>query len=96
MVDGENKLKGIISLDGMKGIMISPETWDWVLAADVMAEAKKTLKAEMSLREAMDYMRDNSVEEVPIVDEDRHVVGMLDSRSIRIRLTEEVVRRREA
>ena len=96
VVDGENKLKGIISLDGMKGIMISPETWDWVLAADVMAEAKKTLKAEMSLREAMDYMRDNSVEEVPIVDEDRHVVGMLDSRSIRIRLTEEVVRRREA
>jgi CBS domain-containing protein len=95
VVDGENKLKGITSLDGMKGIMISPETWDWILAADVMAEGKKTLKSDISLCEAMDYMRDNSVEEIPIVDEDRHVVGMLDSRSIHIRLTEEVVRLRE-
>ena len=31
-----------------------------------------------------------------VIDEDDHVVGMLDTRSIRIRLTEEVVRRREA
>ena len=96
VVDGENKLKGILSLDGMKGIMISPETWDWVLAADVMAKPKRTIKGDMTLRAAMDYMRDNGVEEVPVIDDEDRVVGMLDTRSIRIRLTEEVVRRREA
>lgn len=96
VVDGKNNLKGILSLDGMKGIMISPDTWDWVLATDVMTESKRTVNPEMPLNTAIDYMRDHSVEEVPVIDADQHVVGMLDSRSIRIRLTEEVVRRREA
>lgn len=92
----DNELKGVLSLDGMKGIMISPETWDWVLAADVMSEVHGTVTPEMMLPKAIEFMRDNGVEEVPVVDASNCVVGMLDNRSIRIRVNEEVIRRRES
>ncbi|HIA48498.1 MAG TPA: CBS domain-containing protein [Candidatus Hydrogenedentes bacterium] len=96
VVGGEDELKGVLSLEGMKGIMISPDTWDWVLAADVMSEVNGTVTADMRLDKALESMRDNGVEEVPVVDGSNKIIGMLDQRTIRIRVNEEVIRRRES
>jgi CBS domain-containing protein len=96
VVGSEDELKGVLSLEGMKGIMISPDTWDWVLAADVMSETNGTVAADMRLDKALEFMRDHGVEEVPVVDESNRIVGMLDRRTIRIRVNEEVIRRRES
>lgn len=95
VVGNDNELKGVLSLDGLKGIVVSPETWDWVLAADVMTHTEHTVGKDMPLQEALDFMRDRTFEEVPVVDKDNHILGMLDERAVRIRVNEEVIRRRE-
>jgi Kef-type K+ transport system membrane component KefB len=96
VVGSNDELKGVLSLEGMKGIMISPDTWDWVLAADVMSEVTDTVTSELSLESAMELMQDNNADEVPVVDESDKIVGMLDRRTIRILVNEEVIRRRES
>ena len=98
IVDGEGGLKGVITLEDLKGVMTSQETWDWVLAADVMSPVQDKVTADTPLQEALDYMRECGVEEMPVVapaDEDK-VLGVLDRRFVRIRLSAEVVKRRQA
>jgi Kef-type K+ transport system membrane component KefB/predicted transcriptional regulator len=95
VVDGDNRLKGVLTLDGLKAILLDPETWDWVLAADVMGEAKYHVDKEMSLKKAVDYLRDSGKEEVPVTDESGVVLGVMDQRLIRIRVKEEAIRRRQ-
>ena len=96
VVGDHNELKGVLTLDGLKGIVMAPETWDWVLAADVMTFAKYTVRKEMPLQEALDFMRETELEEVAVVDEENRILGMLDERSVRISVNEEVIRRRES
>lgn len=97
VVDGESRLQGIITLDALKGVMTSQETWDWVLAADVMAPVVDKVIAETSLSDALNHMLENGIEELPVTagDEADRVVGILDRRQVRIRVNEEVVRRRQ-
>ena len=97
VVDGEGRMKGVITLEDLKGVMMSQETWDWVLAADVMAPVEDKVAAETPLQEALDYMRECGVEEMPVVtkaDEEK-VLGVLDQRLVRIRVNAEVVKRRQ-
>ena len=98
VVDGEGRMKGVITLEDLKGVMMSQETWDWVLAADVMAPVEDKVAAETPLQEALDYMHECGVEEMPVVtkaDADK-VLGVLDQRLVRIRVNAEVVKRRQA
>lgn len=96
VVDMSNRLRGLISLDSLKGIISSQETWDWVLAADVMGPVQNTATVETPLRDAADLMRRYHLEELAVLEaEDSEVVvGMLDERSLRIRVSEEALRRR--
>lgn len=98
VVDGEGRLKGIISLDILRGVVTSQETWDWVLAADVMEPAEDKLSADMPLPEALEQLRGRRIEEVPVVasSTDETVVGILDTRLVRIRVNEELVKRRQS
>lgn len=96
VVGDHNELKGVLTLDGLKAIVMAPETWDWVLAADVMTLAKYTVTREMPLGEALDFMRERELEEVAVVDGANRIVGMLDERAVRIRVNEELIRRRES
>lgn len=96
VVGDHNELKGVLTLSGLKGIVMDPQTWDWVLAADVMTLAKYTVRKEMPLEEALEFMRERELEEVAVVDEENRILGMLDERAVRIRVNEEVIRRRES
>jgi CBS domain-containing protein len=97
VVDGSGSLKGKISLDELRGVMTSQETWDWVLAADVMAPTDDRVEADATLSEALDRMRERGVEQIPVVESEAvpRVVGVLDQRGMRIRVNEELVKRRQ-
>lgn len=98
VVNGEGGLEGVISLEDLRGVMTSQETWDWVLAADVMASAEQKVSADVPLQYALDQMHELGVEELPVVASasENKVVGILDQRAVRIRVNEEVVRRRQS
>lgn len=97
VVDGGGRLKGVISLDVLRGVVTSQETWDWVLAVDVMGPVTDKVTADMPLEDALARLRERGVEEAPVVESDSsdRVVGILDTRLVRIRVNEELVRRRQ-
>lgn len=98
VVDKEGRLAGVISLDDLKGILTSQDTWDWVLANDVMVQAIDKTSPETPLKEVLAFMNGHGIEEMPVVsdDSDRRSLGMIDQRSTRIRINDELVRRRQA
>ena len=96
-MDGEGRLKGVITLEDLKGVMTSQDTWDWVLASDVMGQVQDKVTADTPLQAALDYMRECGVEEMPVVasaNTDK-VLGVLDRRLVRIRVNGEIVKRRQ-
>ncbi|MCH7908741.1 MAG: cation:proton antiporter [Candidatus Hydrogenedentes bacterium] len=97
VVDREGALKGVISLDELKGVLATQDTWDWVLAADVMAPARDKVSPETPLEDALEHMRLHEIEEMPVVADgaESRPVGILDRRGARIRINEELVRRRQ-
>jgi len=96
VVGSENELKGILSLNSLRTIMMDQETWDWVLAADVMAMAKDTVTPDMPLEKALALLKISESEELPVVDKDLKSIGIIDQRSTRIRVNEELLVRRES
>ncbi len=69
-----------------------------MLAVDVMGPVTDKVTADTPLEEAMAQMRERGVEEAPVVESgssDR-VVGIMDTRLVRIRVNEELVRRRQS
>lgn len=97
VTDPDGALTGVISLDDLKEVMAQQDTWDWVLANDVMAPVVNKVDPEMPLQKALDYMQAKGIEEVPVVEGDGQdrAVGILDERGVRIRLNREVLRRRQ-
>lgn len=97
VVDSDKRLRGIIALDDLKEIVISPDTWPWVLAMDVMVSADDRTSPDAPLADALDFMRQTGVEELPVVtgNGDGRAIGILDQRSVRIRVNEELLRRRQ-
>jgi len=97
VVDRGDRLKGVIGLDDLKEVMVNQDTWRWVLAADVMTHAEDKVSRTTPLREAVDYMREVGIEEMPVTatETDETAAGILDERTVRIRVSEEVLRRRQ-
>ncbi len=97
VVDAKGELKGVIALDDLKDIIVNQDTWDWVLANDVMAPSKYRVSPDEPLEEALGRMRELGLEDIPVVKENggQQAVGILDERVVRIRVNEEVLRRRQ-
>lgn len=97
VVDGEGHLRGVISLDDLKEVMVDQDTWDWVLANDVMSRVVDKVRPDAPLSEAIDTMRELGLEEIPVVRNggDNTAVGILNQRAVRIQVNEEVLRRRQ-
>ena len=98
VVDKDGRLAGVITLDDLKGILTSQDTWDWVLANDVMVQAVDKTSPKTPLKEALAFMNGRGIEEMPVVSDDseQRSLGMIDQRSTRIRINDELVRRRQA
>jgi len=96
VVNGSGDLAGQISLDELRRVMTHQDTWDWVLAADVMAPATDRVPADAPLADVLHDMRERGIEQLPVIQSHTHpkVLGVLDQRSVRIRVNEEVVKRR--
>jgi Kef-type K+ transport system membrane component KefB/CBS domain-containing protein len=92
-VDG--RIGGVISLEGLKHALMDQGVWEWVVAHDVMTPVVDKVTASMPLKSAMDLMAQLHLEQVPVVDDQGGdtPVGLLDLRSARVLVEEEVIRR---
>jgi CBS domain-containing protein len=95
VVGPDGRIAGVISLENLKHALLDQNVWEWVVAYDVMTPVVDKVTLSMPLRSAIDLMAQLHLEQIPVVDdeEEQILIGLLDMRTARIRLEEEVIRR---
>jgi CIC family chloride channel protein len=77
--DGE--FLGIIALDALKGIIADEGHLSMIVAADVMSE-EQPITNHMTLAEVAARFAEADLERLPVVDEQRRLVGMISKRDV--------------
>ncbi len=97
VVDNEKTVTGAITLDGLRNTFATQELNDWLVALDIAEPVIATAVPALSLSEAFEQARQLDVEHLPVTvsPQDNHLVGLLDCRAVRRRITAEVLARQQ-
>jgi Kef-type K+ transport system membrane component KefB len=97
VIDKKEQVIGILGVEGLKQVLVDQDTWQWLLASDVMQPVEAKTFGGAELREVLDNMRALRIPEMPVVkgDSDHSVVGMLDLNDADKRIEVEVLRRQQ-
>ncbi|MFH1313515.1 MAG: cation:proton antiporter [Candidatus Eisenbacteria bacterium] len=95
VVGSDGRITGVISLENLKHAVMDQNVWEWVVAHDVMTPVVDKVTPSMPLKSAMHMMDQIHLEQVPVVDDEEGQVpmGLMDMRTARILIEEEVIRR---
>ncbi len=81
VLDDEQRLIGIITLDDLTALAAEPELDGLVRADDVMRPPVAVRRTDLVSR-ALDQMTSMGVRELPVIDEERRVIGLLDEAAV--------------
>jgi len=96
VTDAGGRLTGVIGIQALKVVFNMHELTDFMVAHDVMQPVSSTVSETTPLADAMACMRDQGLDYLLVVaseDPDRPV-GLLEERSVRRRLSQEILSRR--
>lgn len=98
VINRDHALVGVITLDAMKEVFASQDTWEWLLARDVQLPVAEVSAPEAPLQEALHTMRETGVEQLIIVTNhgENRLAGAIDSRRARKRIHEELLKRQKS
>lgn len=98
VVSEEGNIKGVLTFDMLKELLVDRDTWQWMLVGDVMHPIEERLSSGQNLAEAMQDMRNMQTDVLPVVEssDSEKLVGVLDLREARRRIGAELVRRQTA
>lgn len=98
VVDRQNQMIGILSLDALKNLLSNPDSWAWLLVSDVMKPIEQKVFSSSGLKEVLDQMYELNVDQTPVIKQNNGPVpvGILDVAKARERIDIEVFRRRQA
>ncbi|HEY6098605.1 MAG TPA: chloride channel protein [Anaeromyxobacter sp.] len=82
VVDGRGSFLGVITLDGLKGHLGDEHQLEMIVAADVMDRSVQPLTSAMRLSEAAPRFAEAVSEHLPVVDDERRLVGTASKRDI--------------
>lgn len=77
IVDGEERLEGIITDGDLRRMMEKYDDVDGLTAKDVMSKSPKTISEDELAYNAYRMMEQNSITQLVVVDKDRHYKGMV-------------------
>lgn len=85
VVDQAGKSIGMVSMNDLKQLMVSQDTWEWILAGDIISPVKEVITKTESLKDALKTLKQLGLEQLPVVDsEDNPIpVGLIDTRVVR-------------
>jgi len=97
VVDGDNKLIGAVTLDGIRNTFATQELNDWLVALDIMEPIIGKVTPDMALSDALEKIRKLNVEHMPVItsSEDNSFVGVLGNRAVRRSLSAEILSRQQ-
>jgi Kef-type K+ transport system membrane component KefB/CBS domain-containing protein len=98
VVDREEKIAGVLTFDMLKEVLMDRDTWLWLVVGDVMQPLHERLLGEMNLAEALQDMHALQSEMLPVIEsaESGKLLGVLDQRAARRKVSAELVRRQTA
>jgi CIC family chloride channel protein len=82
VVDSKGEFLGVIALDALKGNLPDESVLSMIVAADVMDENIEPLTTSMTLAEVAARFADADLERLPVVDEQRRLVGTVSKRDV--------------
>lgn len=97
VVDETGMIIGTLTLEGLKEVVADWSMWDWLVAADVMSPVRDTVVAALPLQDALNQLELLNIEQIAVVKsaEEAVPVGILDRRTVRRLVSEEVIRRQQ-
>jgi Kef-type K+ transport system membrane component KefB/CBS domain-containing protein len=97
VVSREGKIRGILTFEALKDVLADRENWHWLLVADIMRPMQDSATADVSLEEIYERMYRLKIDQMPVVDSETGEIplGMLDMRTIRLKVHSELLRRSE-
>ncbi len=98
VIANDGKIVGVLTFEMLKEILLDRDTWLWLVLGDVMQPLTEHLLAETNLAEALQEMQNTQVEALPVIEngENEKLLGVLDQRAARRRVSAELVHRQTA
>jgi len=98
VVSTEGKIHGVLTFDSLKELLADHDSWQWLVAGDVMEPVRDRATVLMKLSAVLDDMHLAQLEALPVLrgDGSEEAVGILDVRYARRRIREELIRRTSA
>ena len=82
VVGADGGLVGVITVESIKNSLTATEFENLLLAHDLMEAVETTTTPQTVLSEACDQMNEYAVDYLPVVGENRQLVGMLETQSV--------------
>ncbi len=98
VVTRQGNVVGTLSLEGLRDVLASRESWEWLIVADAMQPMEQAVTPAMPLSEAMEQMRASRLSHMLVVGQDdpSRPVAILDRREVENAVANERLRRRQA
>ncbi len=98
VVNQDNRIVGVITLENLKDILNAQDCWDWLVAEDVMIPIQKIVLPDSALQEATGMMEEVGLEQLPVVEnlENMKPIGMLDIRRTKKIVKQELIKQQTA
>ncbi|MCX5632184.1 MAG: CBS domain-containing protein, partial [Phycisphaerae bacterium] len=96
VVDEQFKLKGVVTLAGIKETFAHQAAANWLLACDIARPADDKTTWNTPLANAIEHMKQFGLEYMPVVSgDDNKLVGVIDARAINRKISAEVIKKHE-
>jgi Kef-type K+ transport system membrane component KefB len=85
VIDNDNKTIGMITMNDLKQLISSQDSWDWILAKDIIVSSNEILIKSEPLEDALITLKQLGREQLPVIETKENPVpaGILDSRVVR-------------
>ncbi|MGB8226254.1 MAG: cation:proton antiporter [Sedimentisphaerales bacterium] len=94
VVDEQFKLKGVVTLAGIKETFAHQAAANWLLACDIARPADDKTTWNTPLANAIEHMKQFDIEYMPVVSgDDNKLVGVINARAVNRKISAEVVKK---
>jgi Kef-type K+ transport system membrane component KefB len=95
VINKDGRITGVLTFEALKDIIGDRDSWNWLLVADIMRPMEDSTTAEANLDEIYERMYRLKIDQMPVVDSEESGIplGMLDMRTIRLKVHTELLKR---